>query len=109
MRHGLWGLLGVRPVSVQVDALHVEVPIDFRRAMVPYLGGTQQVRHATPWNQSYGGFGLDAGSAHARPNWPLDDDALSDAPSGMTPFGRSGSFGKIRLGSGVINAYYPTT
>ena len=28
-----------------------------------------------------GGFGLDAKFAHARPDWPLDDDALSDAPS----------------------------
>ncbi len=28
-----------------------------------------------------GAVALDAGSAHARPDWPLDDDAPSDAPS----------------------------
>ena len=32
------------------------------------------------------GYGIDAGTAHARPELALDDDARSNAPSRMAPF-----------------------
>ena len=37
-------------------------------------------RLSAPLRPRFAGQGLDAGSAHARPDWPLDDDAPSHAP-----------------------------
>ena len=51
------------------------------------LTGVKGLRYAPP--PLRGADALDAGSAHARPDWPLDDDARSDAPFGGLPDGLS--------------------